>query len=264
MFNEKLVDQLARELIKAEDTCVPIKLFSEKYPNITVEDSYNIQNRVIELKVERGEKIIGKKIGLTSRGIREQLGVFEPDYGSMTDKGLLFGKEELDLSKLIEPRIEAEIVFVLKEDLKGPVVTAWDVISATEGVMPALEVVDTRFDSWKFKIFDTVADSASYARLVVGNKMTKIDDLDLSIIGMASYKNGELINTASSAEVMGNPVNSVVWLANKMLEFGNYLKKGEVILSGSLTPVFSIEPGDNVNVIFDRIGNVTLKAKNNI
>ena len=261
MFNNQLIDTLAHELIKAEDTCVTIERFSEKYPEITIEDSYKIQNRVIELKLERGEKIIGKKIGLTSKGIREQIGVFEPDYGVLTDKGLIYGKEELDLSTMIEPKIEAEIVFILKEDLKGPVVTPWDVISATQGIMPALEIVDTRFNSWNFKIYDTIADSASYARIVVGDKMTKIDDIDLSVIGMTTYKNGELINTASGAAVMGNPINAVVWLANKMIQFGNYLKKGEVILSGSLTPVFPINKGDYINVVFDRIGSVTLRAK---
>lgn len=261
MFDKNLIDQLAKELIVAEDTCVTIERFSERFPEITIEDAYKIQDRVIELKLERGESIIGKKIGLTSKGIREQIGVFEPDYGTLTNRGLIIGKEELDLSTLIEPKIEPELVFILKDDLKGPVVTPWDVISATEGVMPALEIVDTRFDSWNFKIFDTVADSASYAKIVVGDKMTKLDDLDLSIIGMASYKNGELIDTASGAAVMGNPINAVVWLANKMIEFGSYLKKGEVILSGSFTPVFPIEAGDYVNVSFDRIGSVTLKAK---
>lgn len=261
MFDNELINKLAKELIVAEDTGVTIGRFSERYPEIVIEDAYKIQDRVIELKLERGEKIIGKKIGLTSEGIRKQIGVFEPDYGTLTDKGLLHGKEELDISTLIEPKIEPEIVFILKDDLKGPVVTSWDVIRATEGIMPALEIVDTRFDSWNFKIFDTVADSASYAKLVVGDKMTKLDDIDLSIIGMASYKNGELMGTASGAAVMGNPINAVVWLANKMIEFGTYLKKGEVILSGSLTPVFPIESGDYVNVIFDRIGSVTLKAK---
>lgn len=261
MFDKNLIDKLAKELIVAEDTCTTIERFSVRYPEITIEDAYKIQDRVIELKLERGEKIIGKKIGLTSKGIREQIGVFEPDYGTLTDRGLIYGKEEIDLSTLIDPKIEAEIVFVLKEDLKGPVVTPWDVIRATEGIMPALEIVDTRFNSWNFKIYDTISDSASYARIVVGDKMTKLDDLDLSVVGMASYKNGELINTASGAAVMGNPINSVVWLANKMIEFGNYLKKGEIVLSGSFTPVFPIKPGDHVNVIFDRIGSVTLTAK---
>lgn len=261
MFNEELINQIAKDLIQAEDNCKTIERVSVRYPEVTMQDAYNIQNKVIELKLARGEVIIGRKIGLTSKGIREQIGVFEPDYGTLTNRGLVLNHEDIDVSKLIEPKIEAEIVFVLKSDLKGPVVTPWDVINATEGIMPALEIVDTRYDSWNFKIFDTIADSASYARIITGDNLTKLDGVDLSVIGMATYKNGELINTASGAAVMGNPINSVVWLANKMLEFGNCLKKGEVILSGSLTPVFPFEKGDSIHVVFDRIGSVSTRAK---
>ncbi len=261
MFEKNLIDKIANELIKAEDTGLPIEKLSDKYKEITILDSYNIQSKVIELKLAREEKIIGKKIGLTSKGIQDQFGVYEPDYGILTDKGLLKTNQELDISNLNQPKIEAEIVFVLKEDLLGPVVTPWHVISATEGIMPALEVVDTRFNDWKIKIFDTISDSASYARIVVGDKMTKIDDIDLSLLGMASYKNGKLEFTAAGAEVMGNPINSVVWLANKMIELGQPLKKGEIILSGSLTPLMGISSGDYVQVKFDRIGSVSLKIK---
>lgn len=261
MFNKELVNELAIELIDAEDNCKTIDRISTRYPDISMEDAYTIQDRVIELKLARGESIIGKKIGLTSKGIREQIGVFEPDYGTLTDRGLVLNHNEIDISKLIEPKIEAEIVFVLKSDLTGPIVTPWDVINATEGIMPALEIVDTRYNSWNFKIFDTVADSASYARIITGDKLTKLDGIDLSLIGMATYKNGELVDTACGAAVMGNPINAVVWLANKMLELGNCLKKGEVILSGSLTPVFPFEAGDSIHVEFDRIGSVSTRAK---
>jgi 2-oxopent-4-enoate hydratase len=258
MFNDNLIQEISKNLLQAEDTGIPIEKLSEEYKDISIFDSYRIQEEVVKLKTNRGEKIIGKKIGLTSKGIQSQFGVYEPDYGILTDKGLLKNNQELDISKLNQPKIEAEIVFILKEDLLGPVVTPWNVISATEGIMPALEVVDTRFNDWKIKIFDTVADSASYARIVVGDKMTKIDDIDLSLLGMASYKNGKLVFTAASAEVMGNPINSVVWLANKMIELGQPLKKGEVILSGSLTPLMGISSGDYIQVKFDRIGSVSL------
>ena len=257
----KLIELLAHELLVAEDTASPILPLTDRYPGITIDDAYQIQKEVIQLKVNRGEMIIGKKIGLTSKGIREQVGVREPDYGIMTNAGLVLDGESIDLSKLIRPRIEAEIVFVLKEDLKGPFVTPWDVIRATAGVMPALEIVDSRIKDWKIKIQDTVSDSASYARVVTGgNQLVPLTELDLSMVPMASYKNGELVYTACGAAVMNNPINSVVWLANKMLAYGNPLQAGELILSGSFTPVFDFNPGDSVFVRFGPLGHVSLSG----
>lgn len=262
-MDQVLIQQLANELLVAEDTATPILPLTDRYPNITIQDAYAIQKAVIDLKLARGEVVIGKKIGLTSKGIRDQVGVHEPDYGVMTDAGWVKDGECIDAGKMICPRIEAEIVFVLKKDLDKKVVTAWDVIDATAGVMPALEIVDSRIKDWRIKIQDTVSDAASYARVVTGgNRLVPINDLDLSMIPMASFRNGELMYTGCGAAVMAsNPVNSVVWLANKMNSFGTPLRAGEIILSGAFTPVFDFRPGDHVFVRFGPLGNVSLSAQ---
>lgn len=264
-MEQKLIQALADELLKAEDTATPIPPLTDRHPDMTISDAYAIQKGVIERKVARGEVVIGKKIGFTSQGIRDQFGVQEPDYGVMTNAGVVSDGEFIDARKMICPRIEAEIVFVLKKDLDKDFITAWDVIDATAGVMPALEIVDSRIKDWRMKIQDTVSDSASYARVVTGgNKLVPINDLDLSMVPMASYRNGELMFTGCGASVMASsPVNSVVWLANKMKQFGTPLRAGELILSGSFTPVFDFRPGDHVFVRFGPLGNVSLNAKAN-
>ena len=226
MMDQKLVQMLASELLQAEDTATPIPPLTDRYPDITIPDAYAIQKAVIDLKTARGETVIGKKIGLTSQGIRDQVGVQEPDYGVMTSAGVVNDGECIDVSRMICPRIEAEIVFVLKKTLDKDYITAWDVIDATAGVMPALEIVDSRIQDWRIKIQDTISDSASYARVVTGgNKLVPINDLDLSMVPMAS------------------------------------LQAGELILSGAFTPVFDFRPGDHVFVRFGPLGNVSLSAK---
>lgn len=263
MMNQELIQSLANGLLQAEDTATPIPPLTDRYPDMTIDDAYAVQKAVVDKKVARGEVVIGKKIGLTSQGIRDQVGVQEPDYGIMTNAGVVKDGECIDVSKMICPRIEAEIVFVLKNDLDKDYITAWDVINATAGVMPALEIVDSRIQDWRIKIQDTVSDSASYARVVTGgNRLVPISDLDLSMVPMASFRNGELMFTGCGAAVMAsNPVNSVVWLANKMKQYSSPLRAGELILSGAFTPVFDFRPGDHVFVRFGSLGNVSLSAQ---
>lgn len=258
-MEESLIKSLALELLRAEDEAKPVEPISERYPEITVEDAYRIQLEIVRRKIERGEKIVGKKIGLTSRAMMEMLGVDQPDYGHITDRMVVLENDSIDTSKLIAPKVEAEIAFLLKEDLEGPGVTPARVIQATEGVFPALEIIDSRIKDWRIKIFDTVADNAGIARLVLGSKMTKIENLDLRLIGLVMRKNGEIVATAAGAAVLGNPVDSVAWLANKLSEFGVSLKRGEIILSGSLIRAFDIKPGDSVVAEFDRLGSVSAR-----
>lgn len=259
MKQERILD-LAKQLFDAQMNQQPIEALTDQEPSITIEDAYRIQMEVVKLKQQHGLKIIGKKIGLTGKAIREQIGVFEPDYGIITSEGLLMDGGELMMQDFIAPRIESEIAFVLSRDITKDMypVMASDIIAATRGVMPALEIVDSRIKDWKIKIQDTVSDAASYAAIVLGSKLTPLSDLDLDVIGMAAYKNGELVSSGSSAAVMGNPINAMVWLANKLLSLGVELKAGEVILSGSFTPVFDIKKGDAIHVKFDRIGSVSL------
>lgn len=261
MLENEIIKSIARDLVNAEDNHTYIEKISKKYSNLEIEDSYKIQKEVFKIKENRGERVIGKKIGLTSEGVRKQIGVYEPDFSLITDKNMLKPYENLELDKLINPRLEPELTFVLKEDLKGPIVSNIDVVKAILGVAASFEIVDTRYNDYNFTIFDTVADSASYGKIIVDNKIVPIDNLDLNNIGLNVFKNGVLIKTATSAEVMGNPINSIVWLANKMIELGEYLKAGDIILSGSFTPFLDVEREDHYEAHFAGIGNIKINIK---
>lgn len=260
-FTTEIIQMLAKELLEAEDRATTVIPLTERYPDISVEVAYQIQLAIIEMREQRGEKIVGKKIGLTSEKIREQIGVLEPDYGFLMNNDMMMDNEPLPLSKLIAPRGEAEIAFVLKEDLVGPNVTIADVYRATEGVIPAIEIVDSRMRDWKIKLPDTVADNASCARVIMGTKLSDLRSIDLSHVGMVLKRNGRLIDTAAGAAVMGHPAHAVAWLANKLFEYGITLKKGEIIISGSLTPVFDIAAGDYIEASFGQLGTVSLRVE---
>lgn len=256
---KKTYIDIAKSIVEAEDRAKPISKISESYPEFTIEDAYKIQEEVFNIKTQRGERIIGKKIGLTSEGIRKQIGVFEPDFSFITDKNYLHPYENLILSDMINPKLEPELAFLINKDLKEKVITNWDVMSAIEGVLPAFEVVDTRYRNYDFTIVDTISDSASYGRIIVGNKMTNIQNLEMEEIALSVFKDGKLIKSASSSEVMGNPINAVTWLANKMVQLGNFIKKGDIILSGSFTPVLDIEAGETYEAVFSNVGSVKIK-----
>lgn len=259
-FTDEVVQTIAAELVHCEDNATVVSPLTERYPDITVQTAYEIQMAAIRIREQRGEKIVGKKIGLTSEKIREQIGVHEPDYGMLMNTAMMMDNDIIRLSQLIAPRGEAEIAFVLKEDLAGPNITIADVYRATEGVIPAFELVDSRMKDWKIKLPDTVADNASCARVVLGTKMTKLSDVDLRHVGLVLRRNGRIIDTAAGAAVMGHPAHAVAWLANKLYQYGISLKKGEIIISGSLTPVFDIAVGDHVEASFGELGTVSLRV----
>ncbi|MEM0030962.1 MAG: fumarylacetoacetate hydrolase family protein [Candidatus Geothermarchaeota archaeon] len=251
--------RIAEALYEAQQMRNPIDPITEIYPNITVEEAYKIQLINIDKRTRQGQKIIGKKIGLTSKSMQKLFGVNEPDYGHLTDTMYVDDHGFMRLSELIQPRIEAEIAFILKDNLKGPGVTVVDVLRAVEGVVPALEVIDSRIKNWKIKIQDTIADNASAAKFVIGNKISKITDTDLRTVGMIFEVNGDIVATASGAAVLGNPLIAIAWLANKLAQYNTYLKAGEIILSGSLIAAVEIRPGDYVRATFDRLGDVSVK-----
>ncbi len=258
-LSEQLINEIAKKLAEAEKKRQPIDPLTDTYPGISIEDAYKIQLVNIKARISRGEKVVGKKIGLTSKSMQRLLGVNEPDYGHLMDTMLINEGEYVDTKQLIQPKVEAEIAFILKDDLKGPGVTVADVLRATEGVMPALEIIDSRIKGWKIKIQDTIADNASAARFVLGGKMTSVKDIDLRLVGMVFEVNGEIVSTAAGASVMGNPAIAVAWLANKLADYGTYLKAGEIILAGSLIAAVDVKPGDTVKATFDRLGSVTIK-----
>ena len=258
MLDERTVEVLALKLIKAEESRVPIDPISESY-ELGIDDAYRIQLKGVEMKKERGMIAVGKKIGLTSKRMQEYFGVYEPDYGHIMDKMMVFEGQPISLSELIQPKVEAEIAFYLEKELKGPGVNVASVLDATKWIMPAIEVIDSRIRDWKIKVEDSIADNGSSARVVLGGRAVEPLGVDLKHIGMAFERNGELVATGVGAEVLGNPAQSVAWLANKLSEFGVSLGKGEVVISGSLIPAVDVSPNDHFRATFDHLGSVSVK-----
>ena len=256
-MESKQIIQAAKSILEAYQKVQPLPPLTVQYPDITVDDAYRIQTQVTQWRVEAGTRIVGSKIGLTSQAMMDLLKVHEPDYGPLLDDQMFQNGCNLERSKMIQPRIEAEIAFLIDKDLQGPTCTPVQVSAATSGILASLEIVDSRIADWKIKIQDTVADNASCWGFVVSPKIVSPLNLDLRVLGVAVYKNGKLISTAAGAAVMGNPLESVAWLANKLSSFGAMLKAGDIVLSGSLIGAFPIEKGDRVEAVFDRLGSIT-------
>ncbi|KHF37842.1 2-keto-4-pentenoate hydratase [Halalkalibacter okhensis] len=252
-------ESFANQLLQAEKDRVGTVALTDQSPSFTVQDAYAVQLEIIKQKVAQGQTIVGKKIGLTSIAMQKLLGVDEPDYGHLLDGMVVENGTELSYSEVMQPKVEGEVAFVLKKDLKGPNVTALDVIQATDYILPSLEIVDSRVKDWKIKLPDTIADNASSSHYVLGGRPVNIDKVDLSQIGMVLIKNGEIVNTGVGAAVMGHPANCVAWLANKLSEFDITLKAGEVILSGALSAAVDAEPGDVFTAKIAHLGEVSVR-----
>lgn len=252
---------IAQKLYEAERSCTQMEAPTKDFPELKTEDAYEIQLLNIKRKVEEGEKVIGMKVGLTSKAMQNLLNVNEPDYGHLTDKMLLLEGEVCSFDELIQPKVEGELAFCLKKGLKGPGVTIADVYNATDWVVPAIEIVDSRIRDWKIKLSDTIADNGSSARFVLGSKMTPITKVDMRLTGMTLEKNGELVNSGTCAEVLGNPAAAVAWLANKLSAFDIELKEGSIVMAGALTAAQVVERGDSFTVNFYGMGSLTVKFK---
>ena len=231
---------------------------TEREPSITIEDGYHISRRLLERRLADGEKVIGKKIGVTSKAVQRMLDVHQPDFGWLTDRMRYENGGEMPIgSLLIQPRAEGEIAFLLKKDLVGPGITVADVLAATECVMPCFEIVDSRIRDWKIRIQDTVSDNASSGLFVIGKEQAPAN-VDLITCGMVVEKNGEIISTGAGAAALGSPAICVAWLANTLGGFGIPLQAGEVILSGSLVPLEPVKPGDRMSLKIGGIGSASV------
>lgn len=248
-------------LQQAEATKKSIKPLCEVYPDLTIDEAYQTQLRMIDQKLQAGQRIVGKKIGLTSVAMQQLLGVDQPDYGHLLDSMEVSNNGTIRLDNLFQPKVEGEIAFVLNKDLRGPNVTVEDVLDATEYIAPALEIVDSRITDWKITLADTVADNASSGLFVIGDERYVLTDIDLPSIEMNLFKNGEWINTGFGHDVLGHPAKCVAWLANKLSEYNVVLKAGEVILSGALSAAVVAENGDRFTAGFSHIGKVEVTFK---
>ena len=253
-MDSNIIQTLGDSLYQALRSNSVIDPITNQYPDMTIEDAYAVQKRMIDRRVQDGEVIVGKKIGVTSRAVMNMLGVYQPDFGYMMDRMIVNEGESIAMSTLIQPKAEGEIAFLLKKDLMGPGLSNAAILAATECVIPCFEIVDSRIRDWKIKIQDTVADNASCGVFVLGDSAVSPRKVDLSTCGMVLEKNGEIIATGSGAAAMGSPVNAITWLANTLGRLGVPLKAGEVVLSGALAAMFPCAAGDNFRVSIGGIG----------
>ena len=247
------------ELYQALQNRQAVAPLTDREPGITIDDAYQIQLRMIQRRLDAGEHVVGKKIGVTSKVVMDMLKVNQPDFGHLLS-GMVFNEgDPLSMGQFIAPKAEAEVAFVLSRDLSGPGVTAADVLRATDCVMPCFEIVDSRIQDWKIKIQDTVADNASCGVLTLGGVRKSPRQLDLALAGMVLEKNGEVISTSAGASVQGSPVNAVAWLANTLGRLGISLKAGDVILSGSQSPLVPVVAGDSLYCHVGGLGSTSVR-----
>lgn len=257
MLSQTQIDEIARNLLAAEESSYQIDKLTLSYPGITEKDAYAVQLATLSHRKERGEIVVGKKVALTNKAIQDQLGVHEPVFGQVTSAMFVREGEPISCSKLTQPKVEPEIGFVLEKDLVGPGVTVAQAIAATAGVMPAFDIAACRIKDWKFNFEDMAADNGVHGKIVLGGTITPIKRLDLRLLGVILEKNGVLLSTATGAVVLGNPVEVISWLANKLAEYGQSLKAGDVVLPGSMVIAPAAHPGEFYKATYDRLGSVS-------
>jgi 2-oxo-hept-3-ene-1,7-dioate hydratase len=248
----------AQQLLEAERTKKPILQLTKQWPDIVIEDSYAIADLVTQEKIKGGARKIGNKIGLTSKAMQQSSQIDEPDYGTLLDTMLVENGAKIPHENYCVPRVELELTFVLGKDLKGPGIGLTDVLRATEYVVPSIEIIDARVQNPR-KICDTVADNGAAAGLVMGGRVVRPFDVDLSWVGGAMYRNSEIEETGLALGVLGHPAMGIAWLANKIGRFGDKLEAGQVFLAGSfIRPVWA-NKGDTLHADFGPLGSVTVQ-----
>jgi len=258
MLNDKERREAADILLKAEKERKAAVQLSKTFPAIEVEDSYAISRLVNEAKVAAGSKIIGNKIGLTSKAMQASSQIDEPDYGVLHDYMIIEDGAKVPFERFIVPRVEPELVFVLGKPLKGPGVGLLDVLRATEYVVPAIEIIDARIQNPR-KITDTVADNGAAAGLIVGGRPVGPMEVDLRWVGALLYRNADIEETGVAAGVLGHPAMAIAWLANKVGRFGDILEPGRVMLSGSFTRPVWAQKGDTLRADFGSLGSLSVQ-----
>ena len=251
---------IAEDLYNAELSRQPISKISTRFPEMNVNDSYEIQSIGIDMRIKNLNRcVVGKKIGITSIGMMKQLNCDTPDYGILLNNAIVTEGQSCSMDELISPRIEGELAFIIDKPLKGPRITIADVYNATAWVVPCFEVCDTRVANWDVTVKDTISDNAGASKFVLGSHPKKLNEINPRLIGMMVEKNGVMTGSAAGAEVMGNPVASVCWLANRLFELDTYLEPGEIILSGSFMSALPAQAGDSFMAHVDGFPSVGLR-----
>jgi 2-oxo-hept-3-ene-1,7-dioate hydratase len=262
-MDKATIHDLARRLEQSEKTRTQIRQFSLEYPSITIEDAYSIQHAWIDMKRKAGRKLKGHKIGLTSKAMQMSSNIHEPDYGALLDDMFFVDGSEIPFERFIVPRLEVELAFVLAKRLEGPNCTIFDVLNATDFVVPALEIIDARIHGIDpetkvtRKVTDTISDNAASAGLVMGGRPFRPMDADMRWISAICSRNGAIEVSGVAAAVLNHPANGPAWLANKLAAYGEYLEAGEVILGGSFTSPLFVKKGDTFHVDYGVWGTIS-------
>jgi 2-oxo-hept-3-ene-1,7-dioate hydratase len=265
MLDPTLHAELARELQRAKRERQPVEQFSRRFPAMTMDDSYAIQREWMALERAAGRRVIGHKIGLTSRAMQQASQITEPDHGTLLDDMLLRDGSEVEAARFIVPRFEVEFAFILAKPLRGPHVTLFDVLNATDHVVPALELIDARIEPFDRhtkaprKVLDTVADNAASAAIVLGGRPMRPDAVDWRWAGALLFKNGVIEESGLGAAVLNHPGNGVAWLANKLAAHDEGLAAGEIVLGGSFTRPVPCAAGDVFHADYGPLGSIAVR-----
>ncbi|WP_304617168.1 2-oxo-hept-4-ene-1,7-dioate hydratase [Paracoccus sp. (in: a-proteobacteria)] len=253
MLSETERQAAADAILQAERTRQVCPQPSKTWPAMTLEDAYDVQRRWAEARVAAGARIVGRKIGLTSRAMQQASKITEPDYGVILDDALFHDGARIKAGTFIKPRLEVELAFIMGEDLSGAGCQVHDVLRATEFVQPALEIIDYRTEVPR-QIVDTIADNAAFGAIVLGGRTVRPFDVDLRWVGATLSQNGVIEESGVSAAVMGHPAAGLAWLVNKLAPLGGGLKKGDIVLGGSFTRPVDISSGDVIFADFGPLG----------
>ncbi|HYH23166.1 MAG TPA: 2-oxo-hepta-3-ene-1,7-dioic acid hydratase [Azospirillum sp.] len=265
MLSPDVIRAAARRLHEAERTRTPVRQISLDHPGITIEDAYAIQRAWVSLKLAEGRTVWGHKIGLTSRAMQMSSQIDEPDYGTLLDDMVFADGADVPAGRFIAPMVEVELAFVLKDRLKGPGVTLFDVLSATDYVVPAVEIIDARChrvdpeSKRPRKVMDTISDNAANAGIVLGGRPMRPMDVDLRWVAALLYRNGVIEETGVAAGVLNHPANGIAWLARKFAAHDVALEPGQVVLAGSFTRPVPVKAGDTVHADYGPFGSIAFR-----
>lgn len=251
--------RLCERVEGAQTRAYAIPKLTDEYPAMTIADGYAVQSELRKRLLAQGHRLVGWKAGLTSRAKMKQMGVDVPSIGFLTHKMARPENSAISVSDLIHPRVECEVAFVMKEALYGPDCTRENVLAATDYVLPAVEIIDSRFSGFKFDLASVIADNGSSARFVGGGRPRYVDDLDLRTLGAVLEKNGEVVAVGASAAVMGHPAQAIAMLVNILAELGEHLPAGSFVMSGGITEAIAVKAGDNVVARFQDLGSVSMR-----
>ncbi|EXF24966.1 2-oxo-hepta-3-ene-1,7-dioate hydratase [Nesterenkonia sp. AN1] len=259
MLTPEQITTIADELAEAEAQRSMIPLLTTRHPEMTIEDSYAVQNEWRRRAVASGRRMVGRKIGLTSKVMQVATGITEPDYGAIFDDMVFENGSVIEHGRFSNVRIEVELAFKLGKPLKGPGITVFDVLDATDYVVPALEILSSRIEMAGRTIVDTISDNAAMGAMVYGGNPVAPDAVDLRWVSALLYRNETIEESGVAAAVLNHPAMGVVWLANKLASHGDSLQAGELILAGSFTRPMWVEPGDTVTCDYRELGTLTCR-----